>query len=90
MKIICSITHINSFVLSSGHLLTHTGEKKHQCTTCGKRFTKAHHLKSHINTHLKHLGKQNAAQPVVVEETTPVQIATTKADDQDLINVVYM
>lgn len=80
-------------------MLTHTGEKKYECTTCGKRFTKAHHLKSHNNTHVKQMNKQNAImQQQQQQSTTTPQINTalpqhqseSKVDEQEILNVVYL
>jgi uncharacterized Zn-finger protein len=73
-------------------MLTHTGEKKHQCQTCGKRFTKSHHLKSHQNTHQRALQKQKNLDParasnIIVKHEIPIQEQT---DDQDLMDVVEL
>lgn len=63
-------------------MLTHTGEKRHQCPTCGKRFTKSHHLKSHLNTHLKAQNKQaSITQPQTVQ-----RIQESSKIDQQRIN----
>ena len=81
-------------------MLTHTGEKRHQCQTCGKRFTKSHHLKSHLNTHLKALNKQaSMAQPTnqenVKQESQRMEIIKNEpqshmANDEELLNVVQL
>lgn len=74
-------------------MLTHTGEKKYQCITCGKRFTKAHHLKSHNNTHVKQMNKQNSIVQQQVVQQTPQTTSTSfqvKSEEQELLNVVYL
>ena len=44
---ICDKTLANKKTLSS-HILTHTGEKPHECTQCGHRFALKGTLSSHI------------------------------------------
>jgi uncharacterized Zn-finger protein len=87
-------------------MLTHTGEKRHQCSTCGKRFTKSHHLKSHLNTHLKALNKQASMVPPSISNQEQIKLEhlpqriqevikheppmNVPNDEQDLMNVVQL
>lgn len=74
-------------------MLTHTGEKRHQCQTCGKRFTKSHHLKSHLNTHLKALNKQASIAPPSAQTQDQIKHEPqlhVQNDDQELMNVVQL
>lgn len=47
---LCNKSFSYSHVLKN-HLLTHTGERIHECTTCKKKFVKNHHLKYHMKIH---------------------------------------
>ena len=55
------------------------------CQHCGKRFTKAHHLKAHLNTHF---GKGAIASTLT---TTPIQTEMQQnidENDEKLLNFV--
>jgi uncharacterized Zn-finger protein len=82
-------------------MLTHTGEKRHVCQQCGKRFTKSHHLKSHLNTHLKALNKSGQAMAQQTQrinlnvnmnnEPIPMKHESIQVtDEHDLLNVVQL
>ncbi|KAF8794137.1 Transcription factor YY2 like protein [Argiope bruennichi] len=37
------------------HQLTHTGEKPHECTFCGKRFSLKGNLQVHLHVHARQI-----------------------------------
>ena len=69
-------------------MLTHTGEKRHQCQTCGKRFTKSHHLKSHLNTHLKALNKQASLVPTTASQAPQRNQEQSKHESQRIHELI--
>ncbi|RWS11129.1 Zinc finger protein 341-like protein [Dinothrombium tinctorium] len=63
------------------HILTHSGIKPHQCTQCGRSFSRRAHLRAHMNGHGNTNIEENPVTNAATSATTPTTPEVTKNND---------
>lgn len=56
------------------HILTHSGIKPHQCTQCGRSFSRRAHLRAHMNAHVA------PSEPEVNEDASPTELDMSRIE----------
>jgi uncharacterized Zn-finger protein len=64
-------------------MLVHSGEKKYECSQCGKFFAKNHHLKQHMNVHLKVRSSNGGATSILNQRKKLLMIPVSTSTQQE-------
>ena len=77
-----NVQNVEIHLVKNLHLLSHSGDKPHQCNECGKSFIKVGELKKHLCIYSHSLEKCTTAQYAITQVVITIISSDTKPNIQ--------